>query len=313
MKTGTGNRDVTGADTRPGWFRALIVSAAACAVAAAALVGVTAPAAAYGSTIDISIASTMVLSRSSVEVEFPVTVRCDPINAYETYVRVSLSQQHSGATGSQTVQPLDCDSTPHTYVAHVFADQTPFEDGPTVASAYAQNIAANFVEQDGSATASTMLNIAPVSVSADGVTGRESGSTYWITIGDRAALEYQLQGNGKGYSEAHVPITVACTPQTTSVSSPWIGAALEEADGTDVAVANDGAYTTNYPPPTLICDGVSRTYSWTFYAYASPTYQGMIPGDMSVAVWIEGDYVTPQGSAGNNNADAVNTVHAQHG
>jgi hypothetical protein len=95
------------------------------------------PAAAYGSTMAVSIAGTMTLSNSSVEVEFPVTVACDPIGAYDSYVFVRLTQSDTGATGSGSARPLTCDSTPHTYLIHVFSDNTPFTERPADATAYA--------------------------------------------------------------------------------------------------------------------------------------------------------------------------------
>ena len=269
------------------------------------------PVAAYGSTMAVSIATTMTLSRSSVEVEFPVTVSCDPIGAYDSYVSVRLAQSHTGATGSGSVRPLTCDSTAHTNLVHVFSDNTPFQDGPTAATAYAENIAQNFVQQSGSASTTTRLNVGDVAVAARGVQSSTTGSTYSITIGTRATLDYRLV-NGKGYSQAVVPLTVSCTRAISN--STWIGAALEEADGTRLVLGNDGQYTSNFQQPSLTCDGQAYTYSWTFFgSTATPPYDGMLPGELSVAVWIENDYTTPQGSAGAQNPDAVSTVHATNG
>jgi len=272
----------------------------------------TIPAAAYSSTMAVSIASTMTLSRSYVEVEFPVAVTCDPIGAFESYVYVHLAQAHTGATGSETVSPLTCDSSPHTYVAHVFADNTPFQDGPTAATAYAQNIAQNFVQQSGSASTTTTLAVGTVAVSATGVTSSTTGSTYSVSIGGRATLDYRVV-NGKGYAEAFVPLTVTCTPPTT-LYSPWIGASVEEADGARLVVGNDGQSNSNFQQPALICDSQAHSYTWTLFGSTSTApYDGFLPGNLSVAVWIENDFVSPQGSTGARNVDALSTVHATNG
>lgn len=269
------------------------------------------PAAAYGTTMNVSIASSMTLSRSTVEVEFPVTVTCDPIGAYDSYVYVRLAQAHTNATGSESVRPLICDSTPHTYTEHLFADDTPFQDGPTAAAAFAENIAQNSVQQSGSAAGTTKLVLGPVAVSASQVTGSETGSTYSVSMSDRASLEYPATNGEKGYGEAIIPVTVMCTPSTTT-TSPWIGVALEEADGSRVIVGTDRGSTVQ--EPTLICDGVARTYSWIVFGSTSTApYDGILPGELSVCAWVEGDPYPLQGSTGAENADAVNTVHATNG
>jgi len=270
------------------------------------------PVLAYSSTMDVSIANAMTLSRSTVEVEFLVTVTCDPIGAYDSYVYVHLAQDRTGATGSESVRPLTCDSNPHTYLAHVFADNTPFQDGPTTATAVAENIAQNFVQQSGSASTTTKLVFGSVAVSANG-SSPTTGSTYAVNIGDRASLSGKIVNAGaKGYGEAFVPVTVTCSPPTTAYS-PWIGVALEEADGSRVVAGYDGQYS-NVQQPTLICDGQAHTYTWTIFGSTSTApYDGIQPGRLSVCVWIENDYSSPQWSTGARNADAVSTVHATNG
>jgi len=262
--------------------------------------------AAYSNTMTVSIATTMTLSRSTVEVEFPVTVTCDPIGAYDSYVYVHLAQDQTGATGSESIRPLICDSTPHTYMAHLFADNTPFQEGSAGATAYAENIAPNFVQQTGSASAATRLAVGAVDVAASGVTSSTTGSTYSVSIGNGASLKGKVV-NGNGYGSALVPVTVTCTAPTTSYS-PWIGAAVEEADGTRLIVGNDGQYSSNFQQPTLICDGRRHTYTWTLFGSTSTApYDGFLHGQLSVAVWIENDYGTPQWPTARN-ADAVRTV-----
>jgi hypothetical protein len=269
------------------------------------------PVSAYGATMAVSIPSTMTLSRSYAEVEFPVTVTCDPIGAYDSYVYVNVAQSQTGATGSQSIRPLTCDSQPHTYLAHVFADNTPFQDGPAAATAFAENIAQNFVQQSGSASTTTNLDIGRIAVPAIGITSSTTGSTYSVSIGAQASLKGQIV-NGNGFGEAIVEITVTCTPPTTSYS-PWIGAALEQGAGSRLVVGYDDQYA-GVQQPTLICDGKTHTYKWTLSGSASTApYDGILPGDLSVVVWVEGDYSSPQWSAGARNGDAVATVHAPAG
>src|SRR5258708_33631211 len=98
--------------------RQLVLASLSAVFAATAGFAGSLPTAALSSTIPISIAPTMTLSGSTAEVEFPVTVTCDNIGAFDSYVYVHLQQDQTGATGSGEVRPLVCDSTPHQYLVH---------------------------------------------------------------------------------------------------------------------------------------------------------------------------------------------------
>jgi phosphatidylethanolamine-binding protein (PEBP) family uncharacterized protein len=283
-------------------FRKLIVVGLAAGLALAGTVS----AGAVSSTIPISIAPSMTLATSTVEVEFPVTATCDNIGAYDSYVYVHLQQDQTGATASGEVRPLTCDSTAHRYLVHVFADSRVFHDGTATASAVAQNIAQNFVQQSGSATATTTLAFGSVYVPAVSVTSPNTGSRYTVDIGKKGSLSGKIV-NGAGYSTAHITLTVTCTPPT-SWQSPWLSVDVEAPNGQGVRTGSN--YNSNVQNPPLVCDSAPHTYTFTVFAqstFGSPG--GFTAGPASAAVYIENSYPTPQWPTAPRNADAVATIH----
>jgi phosphatidylethanolamine-binding protein (PEBP) family uncharacterized protein len=268
--------------------------------------GGTVSAGAVSSTIPISIAPSMTLATSTVEVEFPVTVTCDNIGAYDSYVYVHLQQDQTGATASGEVRPLTCDSTPHHYLVHVFADSRPFHDGSATASAVAQNTAQNFVQQSGSASATTSLAFGSVDVPAVSVTSPNTGSRYTVDIGNKGPLSGKIV-NGAGYSQAQISLTVTCTPPT-SYRSPWLSVDVEAPNGQGVVTGSN--YNSNVQNPTLSCDGAPHSYTFTVFAQSTATSPGgFTAGQASAAVYIENSYSTPQWPTAPRNADAVATIH----
>jgi len=286
--------------------RQLVLASLSAALAATAGFAGSLSTAAQSSTIPISIAPNMTLSGSTVEVEFPVTVTCDNIGAFESYVYVHLQQDQTGATGSGEVRPLVCDSTPHQYLVHVFADAAIFHDGAATATAVAQNIAQNFVEQSGSATAATTLAFGTVDVPAASVTSSTTGSTYTVQIERKGSLFGKIITGG-GYGQAQINVDVACTPPTTSYS-PWLTVDIEAPNGQGVMTGSNGNSTV--PNPRLICDGVSRTYQFTVFSQLNTGPPGgFTSGPASAAAYIESSYPSPQWPAAPVNADAVATIH----
>lgn len=285
-------------------LRNIVVGCLSAGLAATAALASSTSAGAVSSTIPITISSNMTLSTSTVEVEFPVTVTCDNIGAFDSYVFVHLQQDQNGATGSGEVRPLICDSRPHQYVVHVFADSTAFRDGVANASSVAQNIAPNFVEQDGSATATTTLAFGGVNFPATSVTSTSSGSTYTVNI-DKSASLFGKFAMGGGRLEALIDVTVSCTPPTTS-NPPFLTVLLEAPNGKGVLTGSNPSEIGN---PQLTCDGTPHTYQFTvFESLNTGPPGGFSPGPATAAAYIENAPVAPQFPEGPN-ADAVSTVH----
>jgi phosphatidylethanolamine-binding protein (PEBP) family uncharacterized protein len=283
-------------------FRKLIVVGLGAGLALAGTVSVSA----VSSTIPVSIAPSMTLATSTVEVEFPVTVTCDNIGAYDSYVYVHLKQDQTGATASGEVRPLTCDSTPHRYLVHIFADSRVFHDGSATASAVAQNIAQNFVQQSGSATATTTLAFGSVYVPAVSVTSPNTGSRYTVDIGKKGSLSGKIV-NGAGYSTAQITLTVTCTPPT-SYQSPWLSVDVEAPNGQGVVTGSN--YNSNVQNPSLVCDGAPHAYTFTVFAQSTVTSPGgFTSGAASAAVYIESSYQAPQWPTAPVNANAVATIH----
>jgi hypothetical protein len=259
---------------------------------------------AVSSTIPISIAAAMTVSTSTIEVEFPVTVTCDDIGAIDSYVYVHLQQDKTGASGSGEVRPLICDSNPHLYLVHVFADALVFHDGAATASSVAQNIGQNLLEQSGSASAPTTLVFGKVDDPATSVTSSTSGSTYNVTIEKKGSL-FGKEIIGDGYGIAHINVTVTCTPPTTSYS-PWLTVDVEAPNGQGV-ITGSNAFN-NPPDPQLVCDGTAHTYEFTVFAQLNTGPPGgFTSGRASAAAYIEASYGSPQWPTAPN-ADAVATV-----
>ena len=280
-----------------------IASLAAALSGAAALAGYQ-PVAAVSSTIPISIASTMTVSTSTIEVEFPVTVTCDDIGAFDSYVYVHLQQDQTGATGSGDFRPLICDSTPHQYLVHVFADALVFHDGAATASSVAQNIGQNFIEQSGSVSAPTTLVFGKVDDPATSVTSSTTGSTYNVTIEKKGSL-YGKEITGDGYGLARIDVTVTCTPPTTYYS-PWLTIDIEAPNGHGVLTGSNAF--NNPPNPQLVCDGFGHRYEFTVFAQLNTGPPGgFTSGRASAAAYIEGSYGSPQWPTAPN-ADAVATI-----
>jgi phosphatidylethanolamine-binding protein (PEBP) family uncharacterized protein len=287
-------------------IRKLIVVILGAGLAGTAWLAGAVSAGAVSSTIPVSIASSMTLSTSTVEVEFPVTVTCDNIGAYDSYVYVHLQQDQTGATASGEVRPLICDSAPHQYLVHVFADSRTFHDSSATASAVAQNIAQNFVQQSGSATASTTLAFGRVDVPAVSVTSPNTGSQYTVDIGHKASLSSKLV-NAAGYLEAQIALTVTCSPPTSS-QSPWLSVDLEAPNGQGVVTGSNS--NSNVQNPTLVCDSAPHTYTFPVFAQSTATSPGgFTSGAASAAVYIESSYATPQWPTAPVNANAVATIH----
>jgi hypothetical protein len=266
----------------------------------------TLSAGAVSSTIPISIAPSMTLATSTVEVEFPVTLTCDNIGAYDSYVYVHLQQDQTRAAASGEVRPLICDSTAHRYLVHVFADSRVFHDGTATASAVAQNIAQNFVQQSGSASATTILAFGNVDVPAVSVASPTTGSRYTVDIGNKGSLSGKM-ANGAGYSQAQISLTVTCTPPT-SYQSPWLSVDVEAPNGQGVLTGSNS--NSNVQNPPLVCDGAPHSYTFTVFAQSSfGSLGGFTAGPASAAVYIENSYPSPQWPAAPRNADAVATIH----
>lgn len=284
--------------------RRFVVACSAAALTAGGTIAVPVAVAAVSATIPIVIGPAMTLSTSTVEVEFPVTVTCDNIGAFDSYVYVHLQQDQTGATGSGEVRPLICDSTPHQYMVHVFADALVFHDGMATASSVAQNIGPNFMEQDGSATTSTTLVLGKVDAPATSITSPTSGSTYTVDFGNKGTLFGKIV-NGDGYAQAMIPVTVTCTPPTTSASA-WISVDVEAPNGQSVKTGSNSFGTVS--DPQLVCDGAPHSYVFTVFAQGD-TPNGFSSGQASAAAYIESQYGSPQWPVAPVNADAVATIH----
>jgi hypothetical protein len=69
----------------------------------------------------ISLGGDAVITNSKV-LSVPITATCDPVGQETTFILVTMTQPRSGGTyveGEGSVEPVICDSTPHTYVVTV--------------------------------------------------------------------------------------------------------------------------------------------------------------------------------------------------
>ena len=60
--------------------------------------------------------------KSSKVLSVPITASCDPVGQETTFILVTVTQPRSGGAfveGEGSVEPVICDSTPHTYIVSV--------------------------------------------------------------------------------------------------------------------------------------------------------------------------------------------------
>jgi hypothetical protein len=271
------------------------------AVAAGAYASIAGAVVGHASGVVVTIPGQMVLAVSTVEVEFPVTVACDDLNPTSSYVYVHLDQSKTGATGSSSQNPIICDGAAHTYLLHVFADQTPFAPGAVTASSTATEYGQYNQTITGTATGQSRLAQGPVNVPAD-VTTSYTQRHYQVEVGAQGSLKYKyVQGNG--YGSAFVPVTITCTMGPTDYT-PWVTLNLEAAHGSSVVTGYTPQYFNDFPVP--VCDGTAHTY--TYHLVLNP---GINPGNASVSVYVESSESTPYWTA--RSADGVRTVALQNG
>jgi hypothetical protein len=271
------------------------------AVAAGSYAWIAGPLVAHASGVVVTIPAQMVLATSTVEVEFPVTVACDDLQAYDSYVYVHLDQSKTGATGSSSLRPLVCDGAAHTYLLHVYADQTPFEPGAVTASALATEYGRYNQTVTGTASGPSKLAQGPVNLAAD-LTTSYTRRHYHVEVGAQGTLMYKYI-NAKGFGSAFVPVTITCTMGPTNYQT-WVTLNLEAAHGSAVSTGSTPQYYPDFPIPD--CDGAPHTY--TYHLALNP---GINPGTASVSVYVESSESTPYWTA--RSADGVRTVALQNG
>ena len=69
----------------------------------------------------ISLGGDAVITSSKV-LSVPITATCDPVGQETTFILVTVTQPRSGGAfveGEGSVEPVICDSTPHTYIVTV--------------------------------------------------------------------------------------------------------------------------------------------------------------------------------------------------
>jgi hypothetical protein len=276
-------------------------AALAAAVAAGSYAALAGSLVAHASGVVVTIPAQIVLAASTVEVEFPVTVSCDDLNPTSSNVYVHLDQSKTGATGSSSQNPIVCDGAAHSYLLHVFADQTPFAPGTVTASSTATEYGQNNQTITGTASGQIRLALGPVNVPAD-VTTSYTQRHYRVEVGAQGILKYKyVQGNGFG--SAFVPVTITCNIGTNAYG-PWVTLNLEAAHGSNVATGHSPQYFNDFPIPD--CDGAPHTY--IYHLALNP---GINPGTASVSVYVESEEAQPQWPA--RNADGVRTIALQNG
>ncbi|TMC52351.1 MAG: hypothetical protein E6J20_11810 [Chloroflexi bacterium] len=270
-------------------------------MAIGASAGFAAPLIGHASGVVVTIPAQMVMSTSTVEVEFPVTVTCDNLGAISSYVYGHIDQAKTGATGSSSLSPIVCDGQAHTYLLHVFADQTPFAPGSVNASATATEYGQYNQTITGSASGSSQLAQGSVDVAAN-VTTSYTQNHYLVEIGAQATLQYRYT-HGNGFAAAFVPATITCTLGPYGYQ-PFVTLDLEAAHGSAVATGYSPEQFNNFPVP--VCDGTPHTY-----VYQIALNPGINPGTASVSIYVEDSNGQPQWPT--RNADGVRTVALQNG
>ena len=244
-------------------------------------------------SITVAVPGTLTLATSGVEVEAPVSVTCAPIGAIGSFISLQL-QQGSASAGSGH-SPLTCDNTPHTYPLHLFATG-PLSAGPATVTANAEAFSQLVDEK-------TML-VQQVQLAAGSVVETASARGVTATVHGPVRLFGSNISNPALFGSAYVPVDVTCPASVAG--STWLTVAMDQAQGQGVTIGSSDPSLSNQQEPSVVCDGVTHTY--TFFVGAEPLHlnSGWTAGLASVGVYIDNTPVDP--TAPSAPADAAATV-----